>query len=293
MYADIFATVAPILICIATGYGWARLKKPFDIEFVSNLVSYIGAPCLVIVSLTSVNLAPETLFRIAGATFFITLTVGLVGAIGLRFAALDIRVYLPPLMFGNIGNMGLSLCLFAFGEQGLAMGITYFVSLSVLHFTLGISIVQGISRKQLAQLLVNPIVISIVIAVFLMITKNKMPGFLFNSVKLLGGLTIPLMLLTLGVSLNRLAISNLPRSIFFGGLRIGLGFFIGLAAVTLFHLEGNVRGVVLIQSSMPAAVFNYLFALRYDRAPDEVAGIVVFSTLVSFVILPPLLLFVF
>jgi predicted permease len=293
MYANIFVTIAPILICIGTGYFWARLKKPFDIEFVSNLVSYIGAPCLVIVSLTSVDLAADTLLRIAGAAFLITVMIGLVGAIGLRLAALDIRVYLPSLMFGNIGNMGLSLCLFAFGEQGLALGITYFVSLSILHFTLGISIVQGLSKKQLRNLFINPIVLSIVVAVLLMVTGGKLPGYLFNSLKLLGGLTIPLMLLTLGVSLNRLAISNLPRSIFFGGLRIGLGFSAGLAAVTLFHLEGNVRGVVLIQSSMPVAVFNYLFALRYNRAPDEVAGIVVFSTLLSFLVLPPLLMFIF
>jgi hypothetical protein len=216
-----------------------------------------------------------------------------VGAVGIRLAGLDIRVYLPSLMFGNIGNMGLSLCLFAFGEQGLAMAIAYFASLSVLHFTLGIAIVQGVSQKQILRLFVDPIVLSIAVALFLMTTGIKLPIYIFNSLKLLGDLTIPLMLLTLGVSLSRLRISNLPRSIFFGGLRIGLGFLAGLAAVTLFHLEGNVRGVILIQSSMPVAVYNYLFALRFNRSPDEVAGIVVFSTLLSFLILPPLLLFVF
>jgi hypothetical protein len=293
MYANIFITIAPILICIAAGYGWARLKKPFDIEFVSSLITYIGAPCLVIVSLTAVTLTAETLLRIAGSTIFITVAIGLVGAVGIRLAGLDIRVYLPSLMFGNIGNMGLSLCLFAFGEQGLAMAIAYFASLSVLHFTLGIAIVQGVSQKQILRLFVDPIVLSIAVALFLMTTGIKLPIYIFNSLKLLGDLTIPLMLLTLGVSLSRLRISNLPRSIFFGGLRIGLGFLAGLAAVTLFHLEGNVRGVILIQSSMPVAVYNYLFALRFNRSPDEVAGIVVFSTLLSFLILPPLLLFVF
>jgi predicted permease len=136
-------------------------------------------------------------------------------------------------------------------------------------------------------------IIGMVIAAFLMVTGIKLPIYFLNSLKLMGAITIPLMLLTLGVSLSRLAIANLKRSVFFGGLRIGLGFCVGLAAVTLFDLEGNVRGVVLIQSSMPVAVYNYLFALRYNRAPDEVAGIVVFSTLLSFLILPPLLLFIF
>ncbi len=293
MFAQIFYTIAPIIICIAVGYFWARFKKPFDIEFISSIVSNIGAPCLVIISLYSVNLRADILIRIAVSCFFITFVIGVVGAIGLKMASLEKRIYLPSLMFGNIGNMGLSLCLFAFGEQGLAMGIAYFVSLSILHFTVGISIVQGVSRKQMLGLFKNPIVVSVIVALTLLLSDATLPVWVVNSLKILGNITIPLMLLTLGVSLNRLSIANLPRSIAIGSVRIGLGFCIGLVAVTLFQLDGVARGIVLIQSSMPVAVFNYLFALRYDRGPDEVAGIVVFSTLLSFLVLPPLLLFVF
>jgi hypothetical protein len=60
--------------------------------------------------------------------------------------------------------------------------------------------------------------------------------------------------------------------------------------VWLFGLEGTKRGVVLIESAMPVAVFNYLLAARYDRHPDEIAGAIVISTLASFATLPLLLL---
>jgi malate permease and related proteins len=50
--------------------------------------------------------------------------------------------------------------------------------------------------------------------------------------------------------------------------------------------------VLAIQSAMPVAVFNYLFAQLYRREPAEVAGMIVISTLISFVTLPALLLLV-
>ena len=42
-------------------------------------------------------------------------------------------------------------------------------------------------------------------------------------------------------------------------------------------------------SGMPVAVFNYLFALRYERDPELVAGAVLASSLIAFLLLPGLL----
>ena len=60
----------------------------------------------------------------------------------------------------------------------------------------------------------------------------------------------------------------------------------------LFRSSGPARGAVLVQSSMPSAVFNYLFAARYGNHPEEVAGVVFLSTVLSFVTLPLLMAFV-
>ena len=56
-------------------------------------------------------------------------------------------------------------------------------------------------------------------------------------------------------------------------------------------LEGTMRGVTILQSAMPVAVFNYLWALRYDNSPEEVAAMVLgYSTVLAFLVRYPLLL---
>jgi predicted permease len=54
-------------------------------------------------------------------------------------------------------------------------------------------------------------------------------------------------------------------------------------------LEGVLRGVVVLMSGMPPAVFNYMFALQFGRDPDDVASLVIASTLASVAVLPPVL----
>jgi hypothetical protein len=60
----------------------------------------------------------------------------------------------------------------------------------------------------------------------------------------------------------------------------------------IFGLEGVAKGVIILQGSMPAAVFTYLFAARYNRAPEDVAGIVLSSSLLSALTLPLLVAYV-
>ena len=96
----------------------------------------------------------------------------------------------------------------------------------------------------------------------------------------------------LGVSLARLKITSLPRNLGLSCVRLFMGLSVGLLVSYLFDLEGVARGVVVLECSMPAAVFNYMLAMRYKNSPDEVAGLVITSTLFSFATLPFLLIFI-
>jgi predicted permease len=106
---------------------------------------------------------------------------------------------------------------------------------------------------------------------------------------LLGGIAIPLMTIALGVSLATLKIHFWKRSVLFSVVRIGGGLLFGLIVCELMGITGISRNVVLLQCAMPIAVFNYLLALRYDRRPDEIAAMVLVSTLMAFIGLPFLL----
>ena len=72
----------------------------------------------------------------------------------------------------------------------------------------------------------------------------------------------------------------------FSLIRVIGGFGLAILVAGWFGLQGVERGVLVLQLSMPVAVFNYLLALRYQREPGEVAGMVVMSTLLAFALLP-------
>lgn len=290
MITEIFAVMAPVLACAAIGYGWARSGQRFDTDFISRLVLNIGAPCLMLSVLSSVSIDLHTFKQTALACVLVALFMAVFGALVPRLLGHDVRAYLPSFVFPNVGNMGLPVCLLAFGQEGLALALAFFMVLSVAHFPAGILLAGGKQAGGLTALLKMPVLYAIVLALLLLWQNWTLPAAVQNSVKLIGGMTIPLMLLTLGVSLQRLQVTQWRTALLYSVLRIGGGLLVGLLVVELLALEGIARGVVLIQSAMPVAVFNYLFAERFNRQPEAVAGMVVVSTTLSFFTIPALLL---
>ncbi len=287
MYADILAILAPIIICTLIGYGWARSGVPYEGEFVTRLVMNIGAPCLVIGTLSKTQMPAESLAEIMTAAAVVLVTTGLIAFILCKLAKLPVTVYLAPLSFPNTVNMGLPVCLFAFGEEGLAVALGIYLVVSLTQFSLGVALVSG--QNAWKNSLRSPIVYSGLFATGLIITATRLPLWMENSLNLLGSLSIPIMLITLGVSLSQLRVSDFKVSCLLGAGRLVIGVVVGFLVAELLALEGTIRGVVIIQSAMPAAVFNYLLAHRYNRSPEAVAGLVVMSTLFSFASLPLLL----
>lgn len=289
MYFQIFTVLFPVILCAFLGALWARSGQRYDSDFVSRLVLNIGAPALILSTLSQVAIDPSLFADIAIACVLVSLTMALLGFVIPRLLGDDVRTYLPSFVFPNVGNMGLPVCMFAFGEQGLALALIFFMVLSVAHFPVGILMAGGREAGGLMGIIKMPILYVIALAVLLMMSGAVLPDFLNNAVSLIGAMTIPLMLITLGVSLYSLKVSGWGKALLYSLIRILGGLSAGFLVVWWLNIEGVARSVVLIQSSMPVAVFNYLFAVRFDRQPDAVAGLVVVSTLLSFVSLPILL----
>ena len=124
MLYDIFAIIAPVFICALIGYTWVKRGHAFETPFVSNLVMNVGAPCLIFSTFMAIDLDKDAFLTMAGAAFVSMMIFGLVGYVVLRICNLDQRAFLPGQIFPNVGNMGLPLCLLAFGDEGLALGLT-------------------------------------------------------------------------------------------------------------------------------------------------------------------------
>lgn len=286
----LFAVIAPVFIAAALGYGWAKRGWPMDTHMITRLVTLIGTPALVLHTLTSVDLSPASLGHMALIAASAMLSMALLAFGVMRLLRWPISGYLPSMVFANIGNMGLPLCLFAFGQEGLALAIAYFTVGSVSQFVFGPAAASG--KLNIMGVLKTPIIWAVLLAVILMVAGISLPKWAANTLNLMGGMSIPLMLLMLGVSLGKLSMAGMGRCLVLSILRLVGGFAIGMAIVVLFDLKGVERGVVLIQSSMPVAVFNYLFAVLHDNRPTEVAGMVLLSTTLSFLTLPFLLAYV-
>lgn len=294
MIAELFTIIAPVFICAGVGFLWARLGVHYDSDFVTRIVMYIGMPCLVVSGLSKVSVEPAILFDVMGIALSIIACLIVIIGLLLKFRGHSASVYMPSMVFVNSGNMGIPLAFMAFGDDGLALALCYFITQAILHVTLGIAIVNGQSgtlASRIKDLIKQPLPYAAAIGFTLIMSDTSMPRWMSATVEMLGDMAIPLMLVTLGISLASLKGGDWHRSLFYSSVRLCIGFGLGLIVVTVLELEGVIRGVVLIQATMPAAVLNYLLALRYQRQPAEVAGIVVTSTALSFVTLPFLLAF--
>jgi len=281
---DLLGIVVPVFVCAAIGWAWAKLGKAFDSETVTGLTVQIGTPCLVFDTLTRLDLSLHDFGVMAMATAVTVAGFGLLSVAWLWASGLDRATFLPALMFPNAGNMGLPICLFAFGDRGLALAVSFFAMMVILQFTIGVAIAAG--RASLRMVLTSPVLYAVAAAMPVLAFDLQVPEVAAKTLHLLAGFTIPVMLIALGVSLAKLEVQSLGDGLAVALARLLVGFGVGTATAWGFGLPPEAAGVLILQSSMPIAVFSYLFALRYGRRPEAVAGAVLQSTILGFVSLP-------
>lgn len=287
MILELLSVVAPVFIVALVGLAWARSGAHFDEVSISRLVLNVGIPCLVFRSLTSLDVPPAELARMAGLAAAVMSMFAVGGFAVLKAMKLPAHTYLGPLVFANSGNIGLPICLFAFGDAGLALGMAYFAVSSTCHVVLGGPLFAG--SFSLRPFFRSPLTWAVVVTVGVVASGVTVPMWIARTTTLLGDIAIPLMLLTLGVSLSKMHPESLGRSMILSFVRLGLGVSAGLLLTTLLGVDGLTRKVLVLQASMPVGVLNYLFAHRYGRSPEQVASLVLVSTLLSVVSIPVLL----
>lgn len=291
MFIELFNVISPVLIIGMIGYFWVKRGFEFPTSFVTQINMNFGAPCLIFVGILGLggDLGKATNFILAS---FVSITAMLIIAIAFVYICkLPKRAYIIALSSTNCGNMGIPLCLFAFGEIGMAFAIAYFTVGTLFQFTVALFISHG--SMKLGSLARIPLIWGIIAALFFILTHITPPTWIMNITKLLSGVTIPLMLLTLGASLARLKVIHFGKIFTIGLGKIAIGLIIGICVAQIFGFEGVERNVLILQMSMPVAVFSYLLASKYDRNPEEVASLIFVTTLITFITVPLMLLFLF
>lgn len=278
---------APVFLVAAAGFAWVRLGFEYRLEFVTRVAMTLALPCLIFVALMDSDIDPGALQALAGATIvaYAIVTVLLWAVVAL--ARLDRRTYLAPIIMGNTGNVGLPLALFAFGETGLGYAVVVLAIMMVYSFTFGVWLVAG--GGSLRPVLREPVVWATLLGLLFLWQDWSTPRFLTTTLELVGQMTIPLMLLTLGVAVARLTPARIGRAVWLSAVKaaicIAVAWIVGLA----FPLDRTAFAILVLQLAAPVAVTSYMLAEKYGADAEAVAGLVVVSTSMAILVLPALL----
>lgn len=283
---DILQITAPVFLLAGVGYCWARLGVPFELAFVTRLGVNLATPCLIFSTLATAEIDAGAFGQMALAATAGHLVLFAAFWLFLRAGGLPVRTYLAAMVFANTGNMGLGICLFAFGAPGLALGMVCFAVSAALSFSLGTwSIAGGAPTEALRQ----PMVWASALGALFAWQGWTVPDGLMNGLKLLGQIAIPLMLVTLGISISLLKTGDVARAAGLGLAKLMICAVAALLVAAALGLEGMPRAVLILQFAMPAPVTAYMIAQRYGADPQSVAGLVVVSTVMSIATVPAVL----
>lgn len=285
VFLNIFNVVLPVLLCAGIGYLLAVIKAPFDNKVIGGIVSKVGYPTLIIshMSINKVNVS--TFLDIMAASALAVAAFGVFGFVALKALRLPVRAFLTPLMHNNVGNIGLPVTMLAFGDTGMAYAMGFVVVVLISVFTIGTWIPAG--KFSLKKLLASPTIYAVLISLILLATKTSLPQPIEKSFDILGGITIPLMLLTLGHTLATLRIGTLGRAVILTILHLIMAALIASVLVRLFGFTGVEKGAFVLCCLMPSSVATYLFIDQHvpEYAP-AVASYILVSTLASILVLP-------
>jgi len=290
LYLKLIDVLFPVFFIIGIGYYIGKKDPKFNTKFITNFAGTIGTPAMIFYTITTTGVTLQIFTEYFIYAVIILSAFAIVGFIFLLLLKKDPITELPPMFLPNTGNMGVPICLFAYGTQGLGVASAIASVIILFHFTLGVFLAKKSFSFDI--LIKSPPVYAIIISVVFLLFKIKTPLFLENTTFLLTYATIFLVLMSLGIALTRFKFS-LKDSIILSLCRVILGPLIAFIVIYNFDLSGFAAGVLLIQSAMPSAILNYLVGSMYSpkKIVDSIASTIVISTIMSFITIPIVVFF--
>jgi predicted permease len=280
---EVLSILAPSAALALIGLIWFHRGPEYPIQFVTTLVINVGMPALLFHTLATSTIELFSLGRMALGTLVVHILMVSVFIAVLKSSKKDWRLCVP-LTVGNTGNLGLPVCFLAFGEVGLAYAMVFFSVQCLLLFSLGEAVYAG--RANFKNTLRSPILIAILAGMAFRFSGATLPDPVFDTLKLLGQFVIPIMLITLGVSLAGMRAKLLSNALIWSSIRLAVALLVAFSVSALLGLTGIERGVLIIETIVPVAVFNFLLLIKHNRDPAEVTSLILVTHLSAIIYLP-------
>ncbi len=296
---EIIVKIIPVILIFILGYFLKRIKvlDKQNGDLFLKVVFNIALPALIILSITNIDLTFDLMYLPLIAVLVIMCTYFISRFIG-KFFHLNSQSFVVFLVASLIMNIGFTLPFFiaAYGDEGLARISIFDFANGLLTFTFiyylackfgGTS--KG-SKVLIKKFIYSPPLWALIVALVLNLINVKLPHLGRDFFQILGNMTIPLIMLSLGIYFS-------PRIIRFGAMstsifiRMGVGFLLGLLFVNLFNLEGLNQIIVLIGASAPVGYNTLTFSSMENLDKEFAASIISYSILIGIIFIPLLIFF--
>lgn len=288
MLTRIVAILFPLFAITAAGFFVGRRMKP-DLSHANRLNMDVFVPALVFAALANREFHIVEYLPLLSATLLLVLGSGAIGWAVARALKVEVKTLVPPLMFNNCGNLGLPLAVLAFGDVALMPAVVMFMVSNLLHFSFGAWLLDH--RVRLVTIWRVPSVTATFAGLAVGLAGVELWPPLLTAIKMLGDISIPLMLFALGVRLTDVRLGAVGLAVFAAVLRPTMGMALAWAAMQLIELPAREQALLLVFGALPPAVLNYIFAERYRQEPEKVASLVLIGNLAAVLFLPLALAF--
>ncbi len=281
------SSILPIFLIVAVAFGYNRLMRP-DILQIANLTLMVFAPIFVFDSLVNSRITLGMLIQPMLFMSALTAILILIAQLSARALGAGENERIPLILAGsmiNVGNFGLPLIYFTFGQEAVTFSVLYFVAFNFPLSTIAIYISSPEKRigKILKDIAKIPIFHAMIIALIVSHTSFPIPGGIQKSLGLMSKATIPLLIFILGLQLSNIRISFSQIRFIIPAVLIRL-VICPVIAIILFKtmgISGLEKNVAVIQTATPAALLPLMYAIRFNRSPDLLAAMIMVSTLGS------------
>jgi malate permease and related proteins len=286
LYFKLIDVLFPVFFVIGIGFYFGKKNPDINTDFITTFAGNVGTPAMIFYTITTTGVTLSVFTEYFVYALIIIGGFSLAGILFLLLLKKDFISELPPLILPNTGNMGVPICLFAYGSAGLGVASAIASVVILLHFTLGVLLAK--KSFSLEILIKNMPIYGIIVSVIFLYFEWDVPGYLENTTFLLTYATIFLILMSLGIALSRLKVVSWTHASILGAVRVIIGPIIGFSFIKFLNLNGFAAGVLLIQSCMPSAVLTYLVGSMYSdkKVVDSIASVIVTSTIMSFITIP-------
>ena len=279
--STLLSVVLPAFFVMGVGALISYAIKP-DITSLNRLALYATTPALVFSSLQETTLSAGNALGLLSAFFLMLVVMLVISSLASRhLPASSRRGVIATSLFVNSANLMLPVTLFALGQAGVERAlILYVVTTVLLYLVCPLIFARQTVGRMLRSVVALPVVWAALLAGLFNVLGWTLPLGVTRGVDLLAGAAIPLVLLVLGMQIQR---AGLPVPSGVNWLSLGLKLVVGpvvaFAAGTVVGLTGLDLAVITLFGSMPPAVMVFMLALEFSDNPEEVARTVVVSTL--------------